>query len=259
MKKWLDRGLTGFAVLFSIPTILILISWNAIPGDRLYKIKAALEDVALAITVKTPIAQALSLEFTDRRFDEATKLLAKEGSSVGYDLVVAEAQQTESLVLAKADVKNGSQLIENIEQYQAKIDQQKEAIEAKSSLPQAPTTQPTSTIPPIPTRPPVATPLATTKETTTKTITINKPVQVVIQEENPDQIVANLEQTKQELETIKERVKKELPESAKQSGHEVKLKDASQKDRKDAIIQSDHGQDQENNPGNNASDSRSEQ
>ncbi|MEJ2347946.1 MAG: DUF5667 domain-containing protein [Patescibacteria group bacterium] len=146
MKKFLNIFLTAFAAFFSVPTILILASWNAIPGDSLYSIKTGLEDVVLTLTINTPLASAFSVNFTDRRYTEATKLLAREGSSVGYQLLVAEAQQTQNIVIKKKDVKNGAQLINKIEEYQTQIQEKKVEIQAQAAnkLPSAATPKPST-------------------------------------------------------------------------------------------------------------------
>jgi len=217
VRKFLDRLITGLAIAFVIPTTLILISWNAIPGDRFYPIKTEMEDITLALTANTRFASAFSLEFTDRRFNEATLLLAKEGSTIGYELLVAEAQQTQAIVLDKQDVKNGSQLIEKIEEYQAEIEKKQIEIQNQATIPTIPTT--TTTIPATPT--PTPSPLVIQKPITTtapsgetKEIIVSKPVTVVIKEEKPEEVLIKLEETTAELEKIKEKVKKELPETA---------------------------------------------
>jgi hypothetical protein len=218
VKKFLDRLITGLAIAFVIPTTLILISWNAIPGDRFYPIKTEMEDITLALTANTRFASAFSLEFTDRRFNEATLLLAKEGSTVGYELLVAEAQQTQAIVLSKQDVKNGSQLIEKIEEYQAEIEKKQIEIQSQATIPTIPTTT-TTTILATPT--PTPSPLVIQKPITTtvpsgetKEIIVSKPVTVVIKKEEPEEVLIKLEETTAELEKIKEKVKKELPETA---------------------------------------------
>jgi len=185
VRRFLDRLITGLAIAFAIPTILILISWNAIPGGRFYPIKTELEDITLVLTANTPLAPALSLKFTDRRFNEATILLAREGSSVGYELLVAEAKQTQAIVLDKQDVKNGSQFIDKIEEYQAEIEKKQIEIQSRAAVP---------VVPIIPTPTP--------------------------KEEEPEEVLLKLEETQEELEEIKERVKKELPETASERAKE---------------------------------------
>lgn len=228
MRKFLDRLITGIAIAFAIPATLILISWNAIPGDRFYSIKAEFEDITLALTANTPLASAFSLEFTDRRFNEATILLAKEGSTVGYELLVAEAQQTQAIVLDKQDLKNGSQLIGKIEKYQIEIKKKQIEIQSQATIPTVPTTlvpttsttiaTPTPTPPPLVVKKPVAT---TAPSEEAKEIIVSKPVTVVIKEEKPEEVLVKLEETTVELEKIKEKVKKELPETASEKAQEA--------------------------------------
>lgn len=213
MKKFLDRLITGLAIAFAIPTILILISWNAIPGDRLYPIKTEMEDITLALTANTRLASAFSLEFTDRRFNEATLLLAKKGSTIGYELLVAEAQQTQAIVLDKQDVKNGSQLIEKIEEYQAEIEKKQIEIQSQAEIPAVPTTTTAAT--PTPSSLVIKKPITTTIPSgEIKEIIVSKPVIVVIREEEPEEVLIKLEEVVVELKKIKEKVKKDLPEAA---------------------------------------------
>ncbi len=213
MKKFLNILLTGFAVFFFVPTTLILISWNAIPGDSLYSIKTGLEDVALTLTINTPLASAFSVNFTDRRYTEATKLLAQEGSTVGYELLVAEAQQTQNIVVGKKDIKKGAQLIGNIEEYQMEIQEKKAEIQAQVSTPPSTVATPKPATPaptPFVVQDPI-TPTPAPKEK--ETVIINKPTEVIIEEEEPEEVIENLENAIEELEEIKEEVEEEMPET----------------------------------------------
>lgn len=203
MKKFLSALFTGFALFFSIPTILILASWNAIPGGSLYSVKSSFEDVALALTANTPIATAFSVNFTDRRFNEAAILLDKKGSTVGYELLVAEARQTRSMIIDKQDVKNGAQLIRKIEEYQVEI-KQKQA-EAQN-LAHAPTGTYQA---PYPTPYVVAPTISPTSEGN-NTVTVIVPVEVIIEEEDPEEVISNLENVIDELEDIKTEIEEEL-------------------------------------------------
>ncbi len=211
MRKFLDRLITGLAIVFVIPTTLILISWNAIPGDRFYPIKTEMEDITLALTANTRLASAFSLEFTDRRFNEATLLLAKEGSTIGYELLVAEAQQTQAIVLNKQDVKNGSQLIKKIEEYQTEIEKKQIEIQSQTGISAVPTTTTIVTPSPLVIQKPITT---TVPSGEIKEIIVSKPVTVVIKEEKPEEVLIKLEETTAELEKIKEKIKKDLPEAA---------------------------------------------
>lgn len=207
MKKFLSALFTGFALFFSIPTILILASWNAIPGDTLYSVKSSLEDVALALTANTRIATAFSVNFTDRRFDEAAILLDRKGSTVGYELLVAEARQTRGMIIDKQDVKNGAQLIRKIEEYQVEIEEKQAEVQ---NLAYAPTDTYQA---PFPT-PYVVDPTTPSTSEENNTVTVIVPVEVIIEEEEPEEVINNLEDVINELEDIKIEIEEELPDTA---------------------------------------------
>ncbi len=202
MKKFLSALFTGFALFFSIPTILILASWNAIPGDTLYSVKSSLEDVALALTANTRIATAFSVNFTDRRFNEAAILLDKKGSTVGYELLVAEAKQSRNMILSKQDKKNGTQLVRKIEEYQADIVTRQAEVQSLVDLSGYNPT-PAPYVAPDPTTPPSG---------ESKTVTLITTVEVVIEEEDDEEVVENLEDIFEELEEIKDDIEEELPD-----------------------------------------------
>lgn len=194
MKKFLSSLLTGFALFFSIPTILILASWNAIPGDTLYSVKSSLEDVALALTANTRIATAFSVNFTDRRFNEAAILLDKKGSTVGYELLVAEARQARGMILSEQDKKNGTKLVRKIEEYQADIAARQTVAQNLSGY------NPSALrVAPDPTPP-------------SKTVTIITTIEVVIEEEDDKKVAENLEEVLEELEEIKIEIEEKLPD-----------------------------------------------
>jgi len=194
MRKFFNWFSSAFAILFAIPSFFILISWNALPGDALYVIKTGLEDIALAITIRTPVASAFSINFTQRRFSEANRLLAKKGSTIGYTLLVAEARETQTIIVDQKDTKKAEELVTKIEEYQARIEEKKVALASQPTAilpPQTQTTAPTVEQAPSPAPAPS--------------------VEVVIED---------LEQTNQELEEIKEEIKKQLPPQASERARE---------------------------------------
>jgi hypothetical protein len=207
MKKFLSALFTGFALFFSIPTVLILASWNAIPGDTLYSVKSSFEDVALALTANTRIATAFSVNFTDRRFNEAAILLDRKGSTVGYELLVAEARQARGMIIDKQDVKNGAQLIRKIEEYQVEIEEKRAEAQNLAYVPTG--TYQT----PFPT-PYVASPTISPTSEENNTVTVIVPVEVIIEEEDPEEVIDNLEDIIDELEDIKTEIEEELPNTA---------------------------------------------
>jgi hypothetical protein len=213
MKKFLNTVFTGMVVLLAIPTILILASWNALPGDFLYPVKTGLEDIVLALTIRTPLASAFSIKFTDRRFSEATRLLAKKGSTIGYGLLVEEAQQTKDIIVKKQDVTKASELVTKIEEYQKNIEEKQLTItQAQPVTKPAPVTTITTT--------PTPTPTTTTVTPAEEGGSIPGAKPVVEPAPSQEAILKDLEETKQELEQIKEEIKEKLPEPASEKAQE---------------------------------------
>ncbi len=201
MRDFLGSLLTALALVFLIPTTLILASWNALPGERLYGLKRGLENVAFALTKDTPIATAFSLKFTDRRFSEANILLAQKGSTVGYTLLVAEAKKTKDVIVEKNDSQSAAQLVQNIETYQKGIEEKKLALESQPA------------VIPVPTQVTSATPRATAVQTPAVSTPIPQPITQPV-----SQVVTDLDKTNDELEKIKNEVKKEIKEEPSQKG-----------------------------------------
>ncbi len=208
MRRYVNWFLNGFAITFAVPSFLIIISWNAIPGDHLYGIKTGLEKVALGVTIKTPLASILSVKYTERRFSEANTLLTKKGSTLGYNLLVAETKNSKTIIVDKKDKSQAKELVAKIEEYQKKIAEKKLAIEtgtitipvayappqatSQPYIPPQPGQTPAPTTTPKPVYTPAATP-ASTDEITAGTT---------------DEILDDLEQTDKDLEEIKEEVRK---------------------------------------------------
>ncbi|MCJ7805058.1 DUF5667 domain-containing protein [Patescibacteria group bacterium] len=209
MKTFFDAFLTSIAILLAVPAVLILASWNALPGEALYTTKTSFEKVALAVTIKTPLASMLSLNFTDRRFGEANRLLAKEGSTLGYTLLVTQASQSKDIIVGKQDVKQAAVLVQNIENYQKSIAEKKavlatqpSAVVPSSVTGSAPVATPyVPTVAPfIPTSTPApsAAPAAATEPTPAASVSV---------------VIANLDQTSSQLEELRQEIIRDVPES----------------------------------------------
>ncbi|MBL7036696.1 hypothetical protein ISR94_02525 [Candidatus Microgenomates bacterium] len=259
-KRLLDGLFTAVAIIFAIPTILVLVSWNAIPGDGLYSLKSGLEDVVLMVFSATPLVQKASVQFTDRRFDEATKLLAQKGSTVGYDLLLAEAQQTQNYIVQKKDGEVGVQFTDNIEKYQQEIVEKKIEVQAKiqaeSTSPSIITTTTTTTttlVTPAPVKVVVPTneptsikvPVTSTSVETGQVVVVNKPEVVVIKQESNQELLQKLESTENKLEEIKQEIKRDVPKksSNKRREEDEKLqKEDTEKEEKEKV-KKDHKDD----------------
>ena len=88
--------------ILAIPTVAILISWNALPGDHLYPLKRNLEKIALVIVgshFKTEVA--LRSKLIERRFDESTTLLTRS-SALGPSELTAEVESTKEKIIQQA-------------------------------------------------------------------------------------------------------------------------------------------------------------
>lgn len=223
MKKFLNWFTAGFAAFFSIPTFLILISWNAVPGDSLYGLKIALEDVALAVTIRTPLASRLSVGYTGRRFSEANILLSEKGSTVGYSLLVSEANDSKNIIVDKQDSKQGAELVTKIEEYQRDIEEKQDLIrQGRLAVPvKSPSKAGTTFTPtPIPTTQP-STPVPTTQPPSVTSTPAPTPIGVIEAEENEEDVIEELEKAKKELEKVKDEVKKNLPEQAAEQAQDA--------------------------------------
>jgi len=225
MKRVFDALFTAVALLLFIPTVLILVSWNAIPGDRLYSLKSSLEDGVILIFSGTPFLPKVSMKFTDRRLNEATVLLSKKGSTVGYDLLVAEAKQTQNYIIKKDDAQSSVQFSKNIAGYKKEIEKKKievrAEIQAKAAgqpaatnvtnvyttniYTTAPTANPYTVPTPIPTGETVSLTVPetdTTQVTGDTAVVVNKPEVVVIKDETPEEQYQTLLNTDAQLDEI---------------------------------------------------------
>lgn len=220
MRSFLNWFLSGFAILFAVPSFLILISWNALPGDRLYSLKTGLEDITLTLTLKTPLSSKLSVKYTDRRFSEASRLLSKKGSSIGYNLLVSEANQSKDIIVQNQDSKSAAELVAKIDNYQKNIEQKKIAIQTGGiSIPTSQTatgnkttTTTTTTISsptPFPTttqQTPAPTPYSTTPTPTPVSPVVTQTPPPVVNAQSESEVLNNLDETNKQLEDIKKQI-----------------------------------------------------
>jgi len=230
-KRIFDALFTAITLLLAIPTILILVSWNAIPGDKMYPLKSGLEDAVILVFSGTPLIPEVSMKFTDRRLSEATSLLSKEGSSVGYDLLVAEAKQTQVYIAKKSDIQTGDQFNKNIDEYKKEIEKKKIEVRAEiqtNSAAQNAVTTTTNVPVPLQTVS-VKIPQTSTTQTTGQVVVVNKPEVVVIHEEDPVEVLQKLEDTEIKLEVIQQEVVRETQRTrtAKERGRKNGPNDSS--------------------------------
>lgn len=222
MNRFLNWFWGIFAILFFIPSFLIMISWQAIPGDSIYKLKTGLEDVVVAVFKGTKYEPAISVKLTQRRYDEATKLLDKKGSTTGYNLMIAEAKQSQALVVQNLDVKQAKALVAQAKKYKEEVNAQKADIKTGvRTIPLASTTTtPTSFNQPSQPAQPTS--------VQTSTPTYNQPaaqapttppadVPVVVAT-STQEVVNNLDDVESQLDDIINEVTQQIPDAASFSG-----------------------------------------
>lgn len=91
MQKIVDYLTWGFIMLFAAPTVLIMASWNSLPGTPMFAVKRASEQVLLfAVRPSYDAQTSLNAQYTKRRMDEAKVLLAKNQSSEGLSYLSAQ-------------------------------------------------------------------------------------------------------------------------------------------------------------------------
>lgn len=100
MKKFIDSFLWAFLAIFSIPTILIMASWNSLPGDPLYQVKRELEHGLLFVAPTYAAKGNLQMKYTQRRYLEAKRLLDEKQSSDGLQYLNRQVNKTREAILS---------------------------------------------------------------------------------------------------------------------------------------------------------------
>lgn len=136
------------AITLALPSFLILISWNAIPGDKLYGLKRNLEKVPQLALGNSKYGANYDVFLVERRFDEADKL-ANSNETLGLSNLNDSIAQAKQKVLISQSDQARTQLISNLTQYNQKLEERKTQLVALTPAPAptpTPTRQPTSAI-----------------------------------------------------------------------------------------------------------------
>lgn len=89
----------GIILLFATPTVLIMASWNSLPGARMYEVKRMFEQALLFVAKPSYAAEAsLNVQFTQRRFNEAKVLLANDQSTEGLTYLSQQIRATKAVI-----------------------------------------------------------------------------------------------------------------------------------------------------------------
>ncbi len=243
MKKFLESLSWGLPVVLAPFTLLLLFSQSTVPGDLLYPYKRGKEGIILAGASLNPKTKAFfHADLADRRFDEAEKLLLANADTAALATFLTEVETTQGVVSDLSDEAKKDELsnalIAKIDDYQSKltkvqeqvgqnpsqqtepsIGQQQSQLGTAKTIPQ-PTITATPTLEPVlptttaaPGRP-TSTPMPTSTPRPTNTPQPTATSIPVPANQLPTQttVIIVIDNTKDELEKIKERLKKEREE-----------------------------------------------
>lgn len=145
MGKILGYVYTFLSIFLAIPTVLILITWNTTPDQPLYPVKRALEQVPRYVLKLDPqLAATYEVKITDRRFDEASKLIAYS-NTLGLKELNKSLIESKTAVLSGGNAAAKRELITNLQNYRQKLDVQKTQLQIQTPAPSSPTSQPEPT------------------------------------------------------------------------------------------------------------------
>lgn len=127
MKKALNTTITVLAILLAFPVSLILVSWNALPGDTAYPTKKWLETMALKMVEGLPLERKLEVEYIKRRSFEADQLLIQKGSALGYTYLSAQAYSAKEKIVETQDQRAKEDLVTILTELNQKLEKRKTA------------------------------------------------------------------------------------------------------------------------------------
>jgi hypothetical protein len=217
---------TGLAIVLAIPVTLILVTWNSLPGDKLYATKRSLETVPrIAFANNHLLAAKYETKITDRRFIEATTLI-KKNNVAGFNDLRKSIKDTAQKIKDAKDPAAKKAYIAQLESYQATLDNEKQTLLAAASNnspttnivvaptnPTNPTSPTTSTNPSVITNPTNPTTPANPSNPTTPTTPTNPTTPVVTPPPppppDPNDPVDNIDQTQDEIDNVIEDLEKQ--------------------------------------------------
>lgn len=240
-KTFLTAVIWSFIITLSIPTTLILASWNAVPGDSTYKLKVGLEQAMLGVAPSENIKNTLQIKYTERRFDEVEKVLGTSYASESLNNFNNQLITTKNSVQEMENIEEKSiqaqVLISTLEEVFQRIEEEKSVIQTDNTASKV--LKPTLTPSPISTPYPTSIPVISIKVEKT-----NVPAKVVtsiptkIPSPIPTSITTNLSK----------------PVLSPDISHEL---DETQKIIKEVIIELKQSQNQENNRNTNKKNKQS--
>ena len=178
IKTILTGFVLGLILILFVPAILILASWNAVPGDSTYSIKVGLEKAILGVTPSDNLKTALEIKYTERRFTEVEKIISN--NNINFSINGSQNKYLDESLnnLTKQAIasKNSLQKIQNSDEKIAQTESLISTLESISSkLSSTPTKIPTKVPTKIPTKIPTNTPVVIKPDTISQPITPDKP------------------------------------------------------------------------------------
>ncbi|MEK7119746.1 MAG: hypothetical protein AAB457_01145 [Patescibacteria group bacterium] len=140
MGKLLDRIVWGFLLTFAVPTIMVVVSWNSVPGDSTYGMKRALEQTLLVLASPSYETKGnLQVKYTERRFSEASRLLADKASVEGLIYLNDQLAITKTVITeapnAKVQKELATNYIETLTKLSGQLEKQKQTVAGTTSTP----------------------------------------------------------------------------------------------------------------------------
>lgn len=135
MRVIIDKILWGMLVVLFIPTVMIVASWNALPGESMYGTKIALERAALALASPSyATSGTLQIKYTERRFAEAKQLMASKQSIQGLPYLEQQIAETKKSIKRtpnkQAQIALAKQYINTLTTVSTDLEAQKQTITA---------------------------------------------------------------------------------------------------------------------------------
>lgn len=185
MSRILGILILILAILFFPPSVLALISNNAVPGDITYPVKVKLEEGIVFLTSFNPNTEIwFSVTRSDRRFQEASILLDRGETAsqtltelvTQTDIAAGEISQITDKSQKEKYVANLQESIQKYDDGLSAIQQRQQSVQVISPSP-TPISTPISTSTPMPTSIPKSTLLPTpVPSRNPQPITIHTPV-----------------------------------------------------------------------------------
>ena len=81
-----------------VPTLLIILVQNSVPGDSFYEVKVGMENAFLAIVKIFNKQAGFQIDYTERRYQEAMKVLASKYGANSMDILFEQIVTTEDSI-----------------------------------------------------------------------------------------------------------------------------------------------------------------